>query len=102
MPAAERFAQSNHRGDRYGDGNPRGHGDRKRGSELADDFFYTTDREIVAVSYGQEVRCNKVDVAEMRENKEFLAFYTKDQRMVVIHKAACNTPETLARFKNRM
>ena len=74
----------------------------KRGSELADDFFYTTDREIVAVSYGQEVRCNKVDVAEMRENKEFLAFYTKDQRMVVIHKAACNTPETLARFKNRM
>jgi len=72
----------------------------KQGSALADDFFYTTDREIVSISYGQEVRCDKRDVLEKRENREFLVFYTKNQRMVVIHKAAFTSPEQLTRFKN--
>lgn len=67
---------------------------------MADDFFYTTDREIVTVTFGQEFRCNKRDVLEKRETKEFLIFYTKDQKMAVIHKAAIKDPEDLIRFKN--
>jgi len=67
---------------------------------LADDFFYTTDREIVSVSFGQENRCGKRDVVAKRETREFLIFYTSDQRMVVIHKAAFTAPETGSRFRN--
>ena len=74
----------------------------EQGSTLADDFFYTTDQEIVSISYGQEVRCNKRDVLVRRENRDFLMFYTKDQRMIVVHKAACTSPEMLARFKNKL
>lgn len=66
---------------------------------LCEDFFYTTDQELVSISFGQEVRCNKQDVTAMRETRAFLIFYTKTQQMVVVHKAACSEEE-LTRFRH--
>lgn len=73
---------------------------REGNSALAEDYFYTTDQDIVSVSYGHEVRCKKKDILEKRESKEFLVFYTGNQQMVVIHKAAFTSEEQLTRFKN--